>query len=104
MKMTTAPTDLVLSGAAVFPPGLISAIFAVALLTAGAVLGVLAVVALGVHREERARSLMTDITDRVARGARAANGLYTHMPGSARHHRRETLPTTGREGQEEGTE
>ena len=50
---------------------------AAALVIAGAVIGVLAVVRLGIHREERAGSLTRDITDRAARGARRVNGAYT---------------------------
>jgi hypothetical protein len=64
---------------------------AAALLIAGAVIGVLAVVTLGIHREERARSLTRDITDRAAGGARRLNGAYTRglaltsEPARARH-------------------
>ena len=96
--MTSVAKDLLLRGLAVFPTALVSVIFAVALITAGAVLGVLAVIALGVHREECARSFTTEVTDRAARGARAANGLYTRMPRpgrQTRRHRQETLPSTG---------
>ena len=49
---------------------------AVALLAAGAVLGFVVLVSLGIHREEAARSMKTSTSARVARGARAANGLY----------------------------
>ena len=56
---------------------------AAALVIAGAVIGVLAVVALGIHREDRHLSLTSDITDRVARGARRVNGVYTRGPGLA---------------------
>jgi hypothetical protein len=48
-----------------------------ALLMAGAVIGVLAVVVLGIHREDRDFSLTNDITDRAARGARRMNGVGT---------------------------
>lgn len=54
---------------------------AAALLIAGVALGVLAVVSLGIRREERDLSLTNDITDRAARGARRLNGLYTRRPG-----------------------
>lgn len=54
---------------------------AVALLMAGAVIGVLAVVRLGIHREDRDLSLTSDITDRVARGARWMNGVGTRGLG-----------------------
>jgi hypothetical protein len=65
---------------------------AAALVIAGAVIGVLAVVALGIHREERAGSLTRDITDRTARGVRRVNGAYTRGLGLApqpRHSRRD---------------
>ena len=57
---------------------------AAALVTAGAALGVLTVVTLGIHREERAGSLTRDITDRAARGARRVNGAYTRSAALAR--------------------
>ena len=66
-------------------------VFAAALVIAGAVIGVLAVVTLGIHREERAGTLTRDITDRAARGARRVNGAYTRgfalarEPGHYRH-------------------
>jgi hypothetical protein len=50
---------------------------AIALVAAGVVIGVVAVVSLGIRREEKALSLTTDITYRVARGARVLNGLHT---------------------------
>ncbi len=48
---------------------------AVALLAAGAALGFVVLVSMGIHREEAAHSMKTPTSDRVARGARAANGL-----------------------------
>ena len=51
--------------------------FAAALVIAGVAIGVIGVVSLGVYREERAWSLTSDITDRLARGARRVNGVYT---------------------------
>ena len=74
---------------------------AAALVITGAVIGVLAVVTLGIHREERASSLTCDITDRAARGARRVNGAYTPGLALARepgHYRHDTLPAqeTGR--------
>lgn len=54
---------------------------AAVLLIAGAALGALAVVSLGIRREEQGFSLTSDITDRAARGARRLNGLYTREPG-----------------------
>jgi hypothetical protein len=54
---------------------------AAVLVIAGAVAGVLAVISLGIHREEREFSLTRAVTDRAARGARQVNGLYTRGPG-----------------------
>ena len=47
------------------------------LVLAGGVIGGLAVVSLGIRREERGRSLTNDVTGRAARGARRVNGVYT---------------------------
>jgi hypothetical protein len=55
-----------------------SVILAAALAALGA-LGVI-VLALAIHREEKAYSLTTSINDRVARGARVACGVYTRIP------------------------
>jgi hypothetical protein len=66
---------------------------AAAILIAGVAFGVLAVVSLGIRREERGLSLTSDITDRAARGARRLNGLYTREPGvieQVRHYRHNT--------------
>jgi len=57
------------------------AIIAVALLAAGAVIGFLAFVSLGIHREEAAGSMTLPTSDRIARGARAATGAYARLPG-----------------------
>jgi hypothetical protein len=57
------------------------AVVALAMVMAGAAIGVLAVVSLGIRREERDLSLTSDITARAARGARRLNGLYTREPG-----------------------
>jgi hypothetical protein len=57
------------------------ALSALALLIAGIVLGFLAMVALGIHREEAARSITVPTSDRIARGARAVNGVYARVPG-----------------------
>jgi hypothetical protein len=70
------------------------ALAAVALLAAGAVIGFVALVSLGIHREETARSVTTPTSDRVARGARAATGMYARLPGvlqEASHHRQDRL-------------
>jgi hypothetical protein len=53
------------------------AVVALVLVLAGGVIGGLAVVSLGVRREERGRSLTNDVTGRAARGARRVNGVYT---------------------------
>jgi hypothetical protein len=67
------------------------AVVALVLVMAGAVVGGLAVVSLGIRREERDLSLTNDITDRVTRGARRVNRAYTrglaHEPG---YHRPDT--------------
>ncbi len=59
---------------------MINLYLAAAVLLAGAVLGVLGVVCLGIHREERNYSLTSDVTSRAARGARRLNGVYTRGP------------------------
>jgi hypothetical protein len=65
------------------------AVVALAMVMTGAVVGGLAVVSLGIRREERDLSLTSDTTDRVARGARRVNRVYTrglaHKPGYYRH-------------------
>lgn len=66
---------------------------AVALVLAGAVAGVLAVVTLGIRREERVGSLIGDVTDRVTLGARRMNGAYTRglaLGREPRHYRHDT--------------
>jgi hypothetical protein len=54
---------------------------AVVLVIGGAVLGFIAMVALGIHREETARSMTVPTSDRIARGTRTANGFYARTPG-----------------------
>jgi hypothetical protein len=69
------------------------AVIALVLVMAGAAIGVLAVISLGIRREERNLSLTSDITDQAARGARRLNGLYTREPGvleQVRHYRHDT--------------
>ena len=56
---------------------------AAALVTVGVAIGVVAIISLGIHREERNGSLMNNTTDRVQRGARRATGLYARVPDSA---------------------
>jgi hypothetical protein len=57
------------------------ALAALALIIGGAVLGFIAIVALGIHREEAARSMTVPTSDRIALGTRTANGFYARTPG-----------------------
>jgi hypothetical protein len=57
------------------------ALTAVALVTAGAAIGFLALVSWGIHREERGRTMTIFTADKIARGARSANHLYVRQPG-----------------------
>jgi hypothetical protein len=57
------------------------ALAAVALLIAGAVVGFVALVCVGIHREERHGTMTVDAPDRVASGARVANGMHARLPG-----------------------
>jgi hypothetical protein len=71
-----------------------------ALVIAGAALGIVAVISLGIRREERDLSLTTDTTGRVARGTRRLNGVYTRNPGileEVRLHRQGLWPLAGQE-------
>jgi hypothetical protein len=61
----------------------IYAIVAAALVVTGAVIGILTVVAAGIHREEKDYSLTTGNPSRVIRGVRTVNGVYTRRPGVA---------------------
>ena len=56
-------------------------IIGIALVAAGVYIGILAVTALGVRREEKSFSITVDSPDRFARGARVANGAYSRRPG-----------------------
>jgi hypothetical protein len=73
---------------------MISLYLAAAVLVAGAVLGVLGVVCLGIHREERDHSLASDVRSRTARGARWLNGVSTRGPllSNAASHRQSAGP------------
>jgi hypothetical protein len=51
------------------------AITAVTLLAAGAVIGFLVVVSLGIQRDDRQKSLLASSDNRVARGARRVTGV-----------------------------
>jgi hypothetical protein len=57
------------------------ALVALVLVIVGVVLGCLAVMALGIHREERDHSMTVPTSDRVARGTRKVNGVYARIPG-----------------------
>jgi hypothetical protein len=59
----------------------IYALVGVALVVAGAVVGILTVLAVGIHREERARSMTIGSPSRAASGARTFNGTYARRPG-----------------------
>ena len=56
---------------------------AIALVAAGAVLGILAVVALGIRRDDRRGRFPARADGRVARGARRVTGVGTRTPEPA---------------------
>ena len=57
---------------------------AITLLVIGVVIGVVAVVSLGIRREDRRGSrLPVDADDRVARGARRLTGLHVRRPAES---------------------
>ena len=56
---------------------------AIALVTAGAVIGVLAVVALGIRRDDRRGGFPARADGRVVRGARRVTGVGTRTPEPA---------------------
>jgi hypothetical protein len=64
------------------------ALDAVAVAVAGGVVGFLALVSLGIHREEAAYTMTEPTSDPVARYARAANGVYVRIPEGAQQVRR----------------
>jgi hypothetical protein len=57
------------------------AVLAGTLLLTGVGLGILAVIALGIHREEAALSVSSPAPSHLARGVRAVNGLTARGPG-----------------------
>jgi hypothetical protein len=57
------------------------ALIAVAVFAAGAVIGLIMVVSLGIHREERDFSLTSDRRDRVTRSARRLTGASSRVTG-----------------------
>ena len=60
------------------------ALAAVALLAAGAVVGFLALVSLGIYRDEHPHNVKNPTSDPVARGARIASGLCVRISGVTR--------------------
>jgi hypothetical protein len=56
---------------------------AIVLVAAGAVIGILAVVSLGIHRDDRRGGFPADTNDRIARGARRLVGVSARGPGVA---------------------
>ena len=70
------------------------ALAALVLVIAGAVLGVLVMTAVGIHREERDRSMTVPTSDRVARRTRKVNGLYARIPGVVQEALKETEAVT----------
>jgi hypothetical protein len=52
----------------------------VALFGLGAVAGFVLVVSLGIRREERNRTMTLRTEDKIARGARVANGVHARRP------------------------
>jgi hypothetical protein len=72
--------------------------FGVALIIAGTTLGFLMANAIGIHREEKDRSLTIGSPGRIASSARAANGVYARKPGVAQqvsHPRADSLALAG---------
>lgn len=59
-------------------------LYTVASLLAGAVIGVMAVVALGIRREERDSTLTGGTTDRLSLGTRQLTGASVRLPNSPR--------------------
>jgi Flp pilus assembly protein protease CpaA len=64
-----------------------------AVFVSGVIGGVVGLVAVAVHREERNHTLVGPAPDRVTCAARGLNGVYVRAPavGQASHHRQETL-------------
>ncbi len=70
---------------------------AVAAALAGGVIGFLAVVVLGIRREEAAYTMTEPTADPVARCARVANGVYVRIPGVATQVRQDLPRMAGQE-------
>jgi hypothetical protein len=67
-------------------------VLVIVLIMTGAVIGAVAVVSLGIRREERAFSVTTPTQDRVALGARRITGFYTHLQRKPAHQRPSCAP------------
>ena len=67
---------------------------AIALVATGVVIGILAVVSLGIRREDRRGGFPADANDRLARSARRVTGVGTRGPELPREtsHRPDNLP------------
>jgi hypothetical protein len=70
------------------------ALAALVLVIAGAVLGILVIMAVGIHREERDRTMTVPTSDLVARRTRKVNGLYARIPGVVQEALKETEAVT----------
>ena len=57
------------------------ALAGVTLIAMGTALGIIAIISLAIHREERAQTFTITSPSAAASGARAACGLYTSAPG-----------------------
>lgn len=71
-------------------------LIAIALVAAGAVIGALAVVSLGIRRDDRRNGFPASTDDRIARGARRMTGAAARSPEldreASRRRRRDSLP------------
>lgn len=73
---------------------------AAAMAIVGAAIGALAVISLGIRRQERAASLADDIPSRAVCAARRLNGLYTRGPWLTRQTGDQRALTCARVGKE----
>lgn len=80
------------------------AIVAMTLLLAGAVIGFLAVISVGIHREEAALTVTTPTSDRLAGGVRVINGMTSRTPGVLPEVRVHRLHRRGLPPMEDGSE
>ena len=67
---------------------------AIALVTAGAAIGIIAMVCLGIKRDDRPGGFPADANDRIARAARKMTGAGARRPerAAAASRQRDTLP------------